>query len=420
MQLRHTSLGRSLIGETSDCLAKAQCKLVLTVKQPGNAIPIKPRPTPLQGNSTKINLLRASFQSGSKSGSHDQGTHMNTSSSSLSVPSGSGSITSTITKSASSITLATLATPESNQHSLTGLFRGHRQKKTVRMDPALSNETDISTTVRASTCFVGTSTESTLIEPDLREPDFNTEIADLCSMLETSDPRISFCLGYLPDEEHQRHQIRSIVDSKSPSCSQNFKSLEQLLDMSSRFILTRRDRYRLSLVLASSLLQLQTTPWLTEKLEKKDIFFECYDEKIETTHPYVKQFFSSTKVPSPHPSKGGTSPPTSCNERSATKSSLIHLGILLLELCFGNSIESHPGRVNYFAGGIPTDQTNFLTALDWICEVEGEGGPNFQAAISHCFTFDVKPNWGDAKFTQSIYAGVVQPLEKMLEDYGWA
>jgi len=96
--------------------------------------------------------------------------------------------------------------------------------------------------------------------------------------------------------------------------------------------------YRLTTVLASSLLQLQTTPWIRRKPEKKDIFFEYNDSEVFTDRPYVQQSFLSTKrtppAPSADPQLSGTTRSTTATERFAARASLIQLGIILLELCF--------------------------------------------------------------------------------------
>lgn len=250
--------------------------------------------------------------------------------------------------------------------------------------------------------------------------DIETEIEDLCSTLETSDPNIS-CLGYLCSPDRHRHEFRSIRDNQKVSETSQLISLDQLLSRSTnaQMEFTRKQRYRLAVILASSLLQLQTTPWLTQNMEKKDIFLECLGREVMTEQPYICHLFPSIKYPS-----ASTSPvipdaitPTA---RFSAKASLNQLGILLLELCFGRAIEEQTHiREEFLFNGQPHNQTDILTAREWISDVEFEAGPEFRNAIKCCFDFDVKPNWNDTKFTQSIHAGVVQPLKQILDDSGW-
>ena len=262
--------------------------------------------------------------------------------------------------------------------------------------------------------------QSTLENIPPKSIDIESEIEDLCSALETSDPNIS-CLGYLCSPDRHRHEFRSIKDNQIVSENPLLISLDELLSRSTkaRFELTRKQRYRLAVVLASSLLQLQTTPWLTKNMEKKDIYFEYQGREVMTEHPYICHLFPSIKHPSASPSP---TPPKDITPtaRSATKASLNQLGILLLELCFGKAIEEQTHiREEFLFNGQPHNQTDILTAREWIADVEFEAGLEFRNAIKCCFDFDVKPNWNDIKFTQSIHAGVVQPLKQILDNSGW-
>jgi len=301
--------------------------------------------------------------------------------------------------------------------SVSDLWRGQQAKKTICM--SLPQKEDLEKTAHENVptdlavkppllCGHTASTQD--------NPEIDTEIEDLCSILETLQPSVT-CLGYLSDDEHRHHQLRLIKDSKLPSDRHDLISLEKLLNNATKPSLNRKQRFRLTIVLASSLLQLQTTPWLTEKLEKKDIYFEYHGREVLADQPYIYHFFPSTKLPSVTSSDAGVTPPTS---GFATRASLTNLGILLLELCFGQAIETIDHRNEFLVDGKPHNQTDYLTAIEWISEVEQEAGLDFQNAIRCCFGFDIKPNWTDAKFTQSIYAGVVQPLEKVVAELGWA
>lgn len=191
-----------------------------------------------------------------------------------------------------------------------------------------------------------------------------------------------------------------------------------LLNATLKLRLARKQRFGLAIILASSFLQLQTTPWLPNKLDKKGIYFEFNGKTVFTEQPYIYHYFPSTK----------TSVPSSKNITKqrpigfAARASLTNLGILLLELCFGQAIETttHWNNILELDGGRQHAQTSFTTALEWKSEVEEEAGLDFKNAIDSCFNFNVKPNWTDMNFTQSLYAGVVQPLEKVIEDSGWA
>ncbi len=119
---------------------------------------------------------------------------------------------------------------------------------------------------------------------------------------------------------------------------------------------SRRDRTRLAVVIASSVLQLHETPWLGSSLSTKDIVFLTEADtkdplriRIDTKRPFiVKQF------PSQHTSKdlplqlaNVTAQKTSNSALANSEETLLRLGILLLELCFGEALEDQPFRKDY-------------------------------------------------------------------------
>jgi hypothetical protein len=240
-------------------------------------------------------------------------------------------------------------------------------------------------------------------------------ILDLCRILATSEEK-EMCLGYLSDEEHTRHELRSIKDGSTPAQGCELISLETLLAGRTRSKLSRKQRYRLAVVLASSSLQLQTTPWLADKLEKKNIFFYQNGSVIVADQPYIRHSFPSKKIfTEANPEEMPIQPAQPFSVRCSTRNSLVHLGILLLELCFGQPIEKQTDlRNQYLMDGKAHNDTDYLTARDWIYEVEEEAGVEFESAVKCCVqcNFDAKLDWADTIFTQSVYAAVVEPLEK--------
>jgi hypothetical protein len=93
-----------------------------------------------------------------------------------------------------------------------------------------------------------------------------------------------------------------------------------------------------------------------------------------------------------------------------------------LELCFGQAIEKQRDlRDQYLMNGKAHNDTDYLTARNWIYEVGEEAGEEFENAVKCCVlcNFDVKSNWVDTNFTQSVYAGVVEPLEKAYGMFGF-
>lgn len=245
-------------------------------------------------------------------------------------------------------------------------------------------------------------------------------IKDLCSTLATCNEDDS-CLGYLSDEEHLHYEMRAIKDGRILNEDCSLISLEDLLANCNRLKLTRKQRYKLAVVLASSILQLQTTPWLNNHLAKKNIFFYQNGTDVLADQPYIQHSFASNRTSlETTPEEKSSRPP--CSTRNSTRNSLAHLGILLLELCFGQPIEKQTElRSQYLMDGKAHNDTDYLTARDWIYEVGEEAGEEFENAVKCCVlcNFDAKLDWTDMNFTQSVHAAVVEPLEKAYGRFGF-
>lgn len=239
----------------------------------------------------------------------------------------------------------------------------------------------------------------------------SAEIKDLCSTLRTSGTT-SLCFGYLCDEENHRHEFVELDENSQTTSKTQSVSLEELLGNRR---LNRRQRHIIATILASSLLQLGTTPWMTQKMEKGSIFFNQHDSKVDLEHPYIKHSFPSAKRCSPTQEDNVIPPPT----RFSVRNSLANLGIILLELCFDQTIESHIYWGRYLVNGVPHEYTDYMTARDWI-EIVGEQEPALEPIIRCCVlcVFEEKADWESKTFVQAVYGTVVAPLEKIIA--GWS
>jgi len=238
------------------------------------------------------------------------------------------------------------------------------------------------------------------------------EIKDLCAVLHSleSIPDKSECLGYLCAGERY-HELRKTTLTHSGADQDSYISLETLLSAQYRPRLSRQQRYRLASIFASSLLQLQTTPWLADMLEKKNIFFYQNGTAVLLDQPYIQQTFPTSQNESMP-----RSPATSQPSTYAARNSLTSLGILLLELCFGQPIENQDFRKSHLgADGKSHSGTNFLTAIDW-AETVGDEEPALEPIIRCCIfcMFEEKADWENKKFTQAVYTGVVEPLDNFV------
>jgi hypothetical protein len=236
-------------------------------------------------------------------------------------------------------------------------------------------------------------------------------IADLCHAIQQP---VSVSLGYLIDQGNKHYQVFATDRSISNPERQTAMSLKELLDGDPlRF--PPRKRAFVATILASSLLQLQRTHWLKDNWSKRDIFFVAKDNTILFEQPYLSQDFVSTRPPS------SSTPAEKTGVMQAMPSfhpkiSLECLGIVLIELCFGMSIERLENKVRLKPLG-PSDQPNhefclaIAHALTW--EEISEHDSLFSDPIISCLHF---PNMRRAKQGQhdevidDMYSLIVKPL----------
>ena len=258
------------------------------------------------------------------------------------------------------------------------------------------------------------------------------EIADLCEAV-----RKAHCgpckepLGYLRDAQDRRHAFYPSIHPTrfsqkagtvtlasllaKPTCRTS-RNATNLVSMS----LSRLERYFIAVTLASSLLQLYSSPWIRETWSKHDIHFLIAEDgsprPLLVNKPYITRNFTSY---SPLASNTSVNEPLGC--KSSAKS-IQALGIMLLELCFGETIEDQPIRSKYMSpDGQPNDMTDFCTAQHWLQhDALGEGGPEFSEAIRRCLFCAFGPRSTDLEDDQlraAIYSEVVEPLEGALRQF---
>ncbi|OTA88375.1 hypothetical protein M434DRAFT_123914 [Hypoxylon sp. CO27-5] len=245
--------------------------------------------------------------------------------------------------------------------------------------------------------------------PDTQS-DHDNPILSLCTSLdEVGDD----CCGYLTEED-----CRYYVYRVSQQQTNNFDSvtIDQILRKEVSPPPSRRQRYALSFILASSFLQLLNTPWLPESWSKSDIVF-ISDEKNPSVflldQPHLKRDFVVSRV-SQDDQQPLPSPATAINQNRSTKTfrSLELLGIVLLELCFGQLLEDQPCRKRWPSGDDEMQKYafDFVAARQWNDEVNEEAGPDFDEAIRWCF--EGHRNTPPENWRQEMLRHVVQPIER--------
>ncbi|KAL9045155.1 MAG: hypothetical protein Q9214_001764 [Letrouitia sp. 1 TL-2023] len=238
-------------------------------------------------------------------------------------------------------------------------------------------------------------------------------IDNLCSALEAAerlDPNVPVgCLVH----ESQRYSLHAIAKpcTLSPNdiislydvlqlgqqTESEYKAAQLLPQWS------RKYRLQLAVVLASTVLQLHTTPWLSEQWGGEHILFH----HGSTEAPYISKVFSSQGAEQPE--SASTSHPNPIRNKS-----IFCLGVLLLELSRNKSLK-------YFVtANDPPKFTDFWVARRVVDELGDEEGMNYLSATRACINCDFggripKPSLDNDAFRQAVYRDVIVPLEEELE-----
>lgn len=219
------------------------------------------------------------------------------------------------------------------------------------------------------------------------------------------------CLGTIAHDQckYHLHPCKKWTMSP-PQTSGSAITLGTILSDQRKYWLSRRDRYGIAFVVTSSLAQLRFTPWIQTQLTKSDIFFfqeaaENADQEPEISygHPFIRQHFSYD----PESSKGREE----CNFYS--------LGILLLELCFGMTLESTAARRKFRAAADIDKQTesalDLAAAVQWSHQVSGEAGDYYDKAVKWCLF--ISPSSTKKTWRRDIIRNVVGPLKSCLDSF---
>ena len=185
-------------------------------------------------------------------------------------------------------------------------------------------------------------------------------------------------------------------------------SLREILSGGCRLRPKRSDRFEIALAVASSHLQLHTTPWARRQWEASDILFPKSPSSragVMFDKPYVSADFRDA---------------ANAPDLAAKKSdrSFACLGIMLLELLFGVSLEAHElwGRPG-FEKNRDSPLYRMMVAREWADLIDGEAGPEYSAAVTWCLNESPTALDG-SQWRKDLADRVVLPLQKCCEWIG--
>lgn len=241
-----------------------------------------------------------------------------------------------------------------------------------------------------------------------------TFLPDLCHALDVENlssaaKSTSGPLGYLAAEDSEiRFAIH--LDHPVPPPAQPHINLSQVLLGEVKQTLTRRQRYRLSLTLASSFVQLKDTAWQQTPWDKRNVylFVSSPSSAPAVESPFIISRFRQKSTPSSAPIHGHDVAGIAC------------LGILLLELCFGYAIERHPSWL-MLPSGVAEDQMraglSLIAALEWLKEVNDEAGADYTDAVEWCLA-GCRTLPSDSPWRTLMMERVVEPLHRCYKYLG--
>ncbi|KAI4144675.1 MAG: hypothetical protein L6R39_004086 [Caloplaca ligustica] len=175
--------------------------------------------------------------------------------------------------------------------------------------------------------------------------------------------------------------------------------------------LTKKARLKLAVILASTVLQLHTTPWLTNDWDGRNIFFR----QGSLDCPYVKCACTKLKTPTAKSPEAEWGP--------IRNRSLFALGVLLLEMSLKSPLEHLKSSKQHQQ---PQQQHNdfddFIAASQLVKDVADEEGKGsgYYDAVQACIYGNFGPKVKDLDlandtFRQAVYEDVILPLERDLE-----
>lgn len=235
-----------------------------------------------------------------------------------------------------------------------------------------------------------------------------SEIHDLCKALATLGMG-AVCIGLLTDQRlGQSYQVMSQPRQKIVASE---ITLWDVLQPQYRPRIPRSTRFHLALKISSSHLKLQSTPWARRQWEARDVQFPKLGSgrgQVLFEDPYISIDFKEDVSRTQEDAE---------TDSRAMPRSFTALGIMLLELLFGEPLEEHEFW-EHLPDKAKDHQLRHAVAAIWAGaikqELPGEPGRLFFDAIDWCLNESPLTLEGD-EWRKDLADRVVLPLEKCCE-----
>jgi hypothetical protein len=233
-----------------------------------------------------------------------------------------------------------------------------------------------------------------------------TEISNLCEVLSGMPLQPDkLCMGHISGSSGQEY---TMYIAKGLEHWTSISLTDALLQTS----FMRRMRFRCGVTIASGVIQLSNTPWLSENWTKEDVVIIHRPASPSYEDIFVTSDFSTTRKdpPATHSSM----------DRIIRNKSLFTLGTILIELWYGKTIqqlhieEDGPIETNH---GMMKTMTAWSTAERLTEELYSEAGEMYAEVVRRCircdFDFDHRSSdLKDDTFIRAVYDKVVRPLQQ--------
>ncbi|ORY09924.1 hypothetical protein BCR34DRAFT_486580 [Clohesyomyces aquaticus] len=241
------------------------------------------------------------------------------------------------------------------------------------------------------------------------------EVEDLCASIKQLH-KSSPCIGFSWDSKSKLRGVFPVEAPREKRATESMITLDELLNhpplVNGRPAkLSRKERYSLAVTLASSTLQLNSTPWFPDQWSKKDILFPRTGTRlVDIEHPYIMPQLAQL------PKDSFLKQKTRVFQNKNT--ALLALAIALLELYFGESAEKHQEAEGDAAerNVNPNPWTLCAMAYEWTESEQENLSAAFLSAVTHCLRCFSDPGASlqDPDFLQAAVEGIVLPLQDEL------
>ena len=224
-------------------------------------------------------------------------------------------------------------------------------------------------------------------------------ILSLCSIMGQAHQDAA-CIGYLDDNSWQHNiYFASYRKLKHPAPV----SLYQTLELG----ISTKEKYKIALTLASTVLQLSTTPWLKESVGSHDIHFHPEDSNL-MGEPYISKTFNTE----------ADRPPRSMSQSRTwvRNEAIFGLGVLLIELSYGRPLLTYKTPSD-LSEGKETLFTEYAVATRLAQGISQREPEKYTNAVMRCVfcTFTTAPDMENRALQEEFLDGVVQPLQELCD-----